>query len=216
MSLFPNLPGNFGDASAFASAAAAAAKLAVSNPAIPPIKGVPDTVYNEDEQAKGRYLIWGCNVQVIYNAGLLQIPVAVDPSTALNATDAEKKPPCSIVRTAAAWGKKIITYRARRLGIVPDFPTPATDNPNETLEAAAVDVDGMFPDVGGVLREYAGGAVYVFILSQPLTAWEQGVSIPNPPFLQTPDEEEDMAILPDNFVDGILGDDPENGSDVVG
>jgi hypothetical protein len=165
----------------------------------PPVFPDDDTY---DDGLGARYDLYGSSVDYSYNSGLLQIPVAVDPSTAT------PRPLCTIVRTAAPIGQKVVLYFARRVGAQPLFPYPEPDSATQVLLTARVRAETPPLDDAGTNRIFVGACVYIYAMIAPLVAWTDGFSpgaAPHTAFVPA-----DNLIPASQFVTGIIN------SDVVG
>ncbi len=117
--------------------------------------GIGLTVQYTSDDEKYPYLVYDVYVTYSYDSGLRQLPVS-DTGEA----------PADVVRLHAPISRKVVTFKARRLGAKPDAPDPTSTDPNEVLESAVVTPAVPLPGDGTWTWEIAGR--YEYFLLRPL------------------------------------------------
>src|SRR5574341_667521 len=69
---------------------------------------------------------WKLVIEYFWFNGIAQMPVARPPGSPNDI-------PCKLVRLHAPYGKKVVSWTAKRFGEMPKMPSPETDDANLTL-----------------------------------------------------------------------------------
>lgn len=115
-----------------------------------------------EQHIQAPYNFFVQRIRYIYNAGLLQVPVAAPDLTGGQRT------PCEVVSASAPFGQKIVFFATRRLGLQPEVPTPEELSPNERLLVAVVEVESPQTNTGGDQHFWGIYGAYVFALVRPI------------------------------------------------
>lgn len=118
-------------------------------------------------QLENPYEAYETETEYIWDSGLCQLPIAVDPGFITPASGLESRPACAIVRMCAPFGQKIVRWSAARQGYMPQVPSPSYDNPNEVPTSVRVRVHTPPLDDAGAQRLFKAEGVYVYLLIEP-------------------------------------------------
>lgn len=126
---------------------------------------------------RGRVEGYDAQSTYIRNEGVLQIPV----SEGDNSEDQE----CILVKTSAAWGRKIVIWVASAAGHVPVSPSQFTNDPNEVLDSSQVAIsDPKIIEDGMSFRVVVTGRYEYALLKPPKE--KDGYLGPEGHYLSTP------------------------------
>ena len=114
------------------------------------------------------YLFYTVVTRYVWDEGLVQLPVGVAPSASPGSVG--QRVSCEVVRASAPFGRKEVTFHARRRGAPPVVPSPRVyETTNEVFVSS--DVTVMAPSLQILLnREWEVSGVYTYILKQPIWA----------------------------------------------
>lgn len=126
-----------------------------------------------DAHLAGPYLRYNLQVDYLFNAGTIQLPVAYvtgqEQATAVPAAQQvyQSRPPCEIINVTKPYGVKVVTYDIIRVNLSPLAPDPTPSNPNEVLHKARPRVYAPKLLPNGRDYGYRIRGRYVYLLYQP-------------------------------------------------
>jgi hypothetical protein len=110
------------------------------------------------------YIFAIMETEVVWNEGLIQMPVAKAPGPFRYSNPN----PCKIVRAHSAVGQFIVRWMASREGDWPSVPDPRSANDNLTLLDARFISRHPKLNTAGVIRNYKVRGTYVYAFTQPV------------------------------------------------
>jgi hypothetical protein len=122
------------------------------------------------DHSNAPYTNWSFQITYEWAEGLAQLPVAEAPVAGVPGGVS-----CEIVRESAPFGTMVVEWAAWRNGLVPDVPSPETDNPNLRLNFARIKPSSPPLDNAGKLHVYRISGEYRYLLLRPIWAPGSGL-----------------------------------------
>lgn len=133
-----------------------------------------DTRFSVDH-IQSPYGVYEVRTEYIWESGIVQSAVAQES----DATDSR------ILKLSGAYGKKVVTWTATRVGIPPVLPAPVGASGNEVLLSAVIRPRAPDLEASGTTLEYEVSGEYVFALLRP-PWYADGIPMGSPPYTTIP------------------------------